>query len=556
VKKLFAALVLLFGFCLFPSPCLFAQDNAQDKMLTFGVDMVRDAYFIRDFTGSYASADMAEKIATGDIYPYQGGPEKRVFNASAFDAGLEIWLGFRFSSDHFGVYGKLMSNFASLWVSDFDAWLKLGPWFGDALSLRLVAGNQEQIGGIPHYNNLDDFLKFKKDGLGVVVPINTRTKTLISGNNNQETEFPYGYGQFGVKTGYADYTQSNISNLFSPAGKDTEPSGFLIELGAGPVNVAASVGNLYESLARPFVSPWESVWDKIAQNLYQNNRPDDLVGDSTVNMGFRVESARIAGLVTVSALYKYAELSKIKLEASVRKDILDAKRQNHEYGLYFNIEPLPTLGITAGYSGLYELWTNSKPNPQIKDVSQWERDIFWLAEYRKAEVPLYHGIDLRFFFSIAKLGSITFNNNITFAKVQGYDIPADGPDQLFRTGWTYQEFLRGDSAFTEQFLGVNNVLGVKYEATETLTVDLQVANQLGIFTLTWPGNSASTIANCLGLYAGADFRFLEIKGVRASVRGGFALALHSNTYQSPRDMKKFSAGYYDIAIPLGIKVEY
>jgi len=223
--------------------------------------------------------------------------------------------------------------------------------------------------------------------------------------------------------------------------------------------------------------------------------------------------------------------------------------------VYFNIQPLPTLGITGGYSALFEEWNNPIPNDKIMYITEDadEKVQFLLAEYKKAQLPFYHGIDLRFYYTGLDKIDITMNNNVTFANVKGYQLTSN---ELYRFGWTYEQLLHTGADKSEHYLGINNVLGFKIMPSEKFIIDLQAANQLALITFKWANGSAGTIANCLGLYGGATFNFLEFKGHTASFQCGLALALRSYTHQPAETSKIFRAGYYDFGIPVAVKVAY
>ena len=559
----------LFFFC-FVFTGLFA--DGADKLFSAGLKVFRDAYFIRAFTGSFADDDSAAKIADGNtIYPYQGGSETGIFNPSRFlDSGLDAWLGFGYSGEQIGGYVNLLlytpeqtSSYTAISdrldvKSEIEGWVKVGPWF-DAVSLRFTFGNLEQLGSIPQYADFDDLLQFRQGGMGAAIPINTINERFSRFNLTQGTKFPYGYEEAGSVTGLAEFSYINVSDLFTPAGDKTNPFGFLIDIETNYVTLSASVGGLFDQLLRPFGASWEGWWNRPNQdNIYDPNRSDDLLTDSTTNYGFRLESTQIADLVTVAVLYKYGELVRIKHDPQQNPvfNQFDMKRQNHEFALYFNLQPLPNLGISAGYSGLIENWS-SKYIIKIDSMPSWIADEevykYWYAQYGKTEMPFYHGVDLKMFYSgIPKLG-ITFNNNVTFSTVNAYE-PDGG--KLYRPGWIYAQYLQDVTDRKEQYIGLNNVLCLKYNIGDSLTADLQLANQLGIFSLLWTGGSAVSFANNLGLYAGIIYRIWEKEIFKASVQCGFALAMRSYQYQNAYTGKKYNAGYLDFGIPLGIKLEF
>ena len=568
MKKIILALIL---FC-FVLAGIFAE--SEDKLFLAGFSVYRDMYYIRAFTGAFADDNDTAKKQDGNLYPYQGGPQTGIFQPSWFqDSALDTWIGVNYEGDSFGGYLKLMlytprltSSYQPITdkidvKSEWQGWARIGPWF-DAVSLRFTFGNTEQVGQIPQYANHDDILQFRQGGMGVVVPINIIKDRFDRANLPQATRFPYGYEEQEAITGFAEFAYTGISDLFLPAGGKTNPfGGFLIEIETDPVTLAASVGGLFEQYLRPFSSSWESLWDRKDQlGEYRPDGSDDLLEDSYTNFGFRLESARIADLVSIAAIYKYGSMVRFKENSFKNPEIneIDLKRQNHEFGLYFNIRPVPEFGISAGYSGQTGKWTNKAENvlnitSMTMDVRDDELFKYWYAQYHKTELPFYNGIDLKVFYSgISNLG-ITFNNNVTFSAVKAYD---SGGSDLFRSAWIYQGYLKDVRDSEERYFGLNSVLCLKYDMSDSLTADLQIANQLGIFTLAWPGGSASAITDNLGVYAGVIYRMWENEKFKAGVQCGLALALRSFQYQNVTDGKKYNAGYLDFGIPLGIKLEF
>jgi hypothetical protein len=112
----------------------------------------------------------------------------------------------------------------------------------------------------------------------------------------------------------------------------------------------------------------------------------------------------------------------------------------------------------------------------------------------------------------------------------------------------------------EKYLGIYGALRAAYAFTDTFTVDVQVANQLGLFTLTWENDPLKSTTNILGAYAGVTYTVIETENVTFSVRGGVNLKLNSFTYQnykaSDSTVVKHKAGYLDFGIPIGLRVTY
>ena len=308
--------LLISVFLVFSSYGLFA-----DSLFSFGTNAVRDVFSIRYFTGDFNVDDDTIKLI-GSPYPYQGDPEIRFFYPSMFvTTSMEAWIRFRYETEKFGTHVRLSAystNSIDLRLSEWQGWIRLGPWFNESVNLRLLAGNLSQRGKIPQYENFSEFLKFRKENMGVMIPINNITDRLELADNLQETLFPYGYGKQGMVTGYADFIQSDsnnmftiVRNLFYPEGDVVDPSGFLIDIETDPVTLSFSVGGMHERLARPFSIPWEFAWNTRITGQY-DSRADNLMEDSYFRIGFRAESARIMDMLTLAAVCKYTELEKPK----------------------------------------------------------------------------------------------------------------------------------------------------------------------------------------------------------------------------------------------------
>jgi len=109
---------------------------------------------------------------------------------------------------------------------------------------------------------------------------------------------------------------------------------------------------------------------------------------------------------------------------------------------------------------------------------------------------------------------------------------------------------------TEDYLGLYNALSVRYALTPVLSVSLQMANQCGIFSLSWEEDPVESVTNSYGLYAGAMYTVPVTKSVKCTVNAGAALRVNSYSYQEPGEKDKHEAGYADFAIPIEVKVEF
>ncbi|MDR2479983.1 MAG: hypothetical protein LBD48_11820 [Treponema sp.] len=523
-----------------------------DGPFTITIDGVADAFFMRRFSGDYSTK---EPIITGSPYKYQGEGDMSAFQSSAFDDSINARVKFAYSGENIGGLLQIRAapDTAILDMWDWEAWLRLFNGHFKALT-----GNQAQRGQVERYQHFDDFLKTKIDSFGIMFPT-WKVNTSIVGGNNVDTaaEFPYGYDQPLANKGFAFFAGTETSDLFTPAGSTSRrPMGILLEGSCLPVTVSASVGGLFENLSRPFMDPWGR-GNGTRLNDYDNVYAP-VIKDS-ISFGFRAEGVEIGDMLTLAAVYKYASAHLSKTTAAQTDDIIEEKTSSHAYGLYVNIKPVMGLGVSAGYSGLAQSWTNPRYQDTNIDESKIGNETHNLSAYNEARLPLYHGADLRVCYTGFSGLTITFNNNFSFANNYG----TVNMDHLYIKGWAYETQLNEDSApgvekRNETYIGVYNALGARYEIARTLAVDIQAANQLGFFTLKWENAPLSSVSNCFGLYAGVACMVVEKDRVRASIRGGVDLRMNSYIYQDSTSTASpvHRAGFIDFGIPVGLKVEF
>jgi hypothetical protein len=318
---------------------------------------------------------------------------------------------------------------------------------------------------------------------------------------------------------------------------------------------------LYESLSRPFKAPWKTGSGTVLSDWDDAYDP---ALDTTFNFGFRAEGTKILDMITIAAVYKYAYSALKKTEAIDPNDIIDEKVGNHAFGLYVNLTPIPGLGISVGYSGLIKTWENEKYKDTVIDVGVIGDDHYLSQGYRETLFPYYSGIDLRAVYSGFQNMSITFNNNVSFARMKG----TKNRDEIFAHGWAYSGMLNEPAPVTpgvpnrvpfrsEDYLGLYNALGANYKINDTLAVDLQLANRLAVFSLQWEGDPLSSVTNSFGVYAGATYPVYQKDKFHAGIRGGLDLKLNTYSYQDDSALRSVHhAGYLDFGIPIAVKVVF
>ncbi|MCL2044683.1 MAG: hypothetical protein FWG89_11155 [Treponema sp.] len=555
MKKTAATCALIFFAC----SGVFAE-----KPFTVTVDTLVDGLYIRKFTGDYGSNTPAQQ---GSPYLFQADGTITGFQSSAFDNGIRGRLGLSYTGERLGGLLQLRGNFDTtamgdwkdLDIWDWEAWARPAPW------VRVLAGNQVQRGEIAYYHNFEELLTTRLDGFGIMQPEWQRNPVFSGGNNFDTTQFPWGYSQPGMNMGFARFWSTDTNNLFLPAGMEKrKPLNVLVDLDFGPlvsvpVTLSASVGGLFSSTSEPFDTPF-GIFDETRLIDYNTVHPPVLTNN--FSFGLRLESAEIAELFSLAAVYKHSESLLSKPQAVEMHNMIGEVIRNHAFGLYANITPLEDFGISVGYSG--ELRTQTNPlyrETRLVNMRPEEMDELWGVEYGEIVSPFYNGIDLRFSYTGLERFAFTLNNNITFARMQG--VFNDDTNAVYANSWAYRGYLNDlerSSATrdrSESYLGLYNALGVKYSITPSLAADVQAANQYGVFKLKWERDDARTYTNYFGLYSGLTYTITERENMQATLQGGIALRLSSYFYDDPgTGITCHRAGIIEFGIPLRLKVEF
>jgi hypothetical protein len=526
-----------------------------DGNFTAAVDTVMDALFIRSFGGDYASHEKTDPLSK---YDYQGGLSVKAFQTSAFDDGLRARVKFAYDSDLLGGSLQLKAESGTALLGDWDLWVRYGSL------LKILAGNTAQRGQIQRYTNFSAPLKTKIDNLGVMYP--TWVSTLAAAfANNEDTigNFPYGNADLGVSKGFAVFTGTDVNNLFvSPSPSTTQPVNFLLDFSFAPVTVSASIGGLFTNEQLPYTTIFGNSGQEMTWNFHDQD--NDPLTRSGLNFGIRVEGTRLADMLTLSLVYKYADSYLYKPSAGSPDDLLKIRIGNQMFGAYATVTPVDGLGITVGYSGFIRTWKNDLAeytNVASTKINE-DPDYVWLFFSNGApevQFPFYNGVDLRFNYTGIDKLNLTFNNNITVAAVPG----SGDREQRYAASWVYFSNLNADvdnlADRSETYLGLMNALGVKYAISDTLTADLQAANELGVFTLKWEQDPLVTSSEYLGLYAGVTHKFIKTDRISASLSAGAAVKMVFYTYYIGENEAKpisTSASYTDFGIPLMLSVQF
>ena len=534
-----------------------------DGLFNVTVDAVADIFYVRNYSGDYANKE--QKIS-GSPYRYQGLGIMNSFQSSAFDDGIKGRVGFAYADEKLGGSIELRMTNDTSYLEDWawSGWIKFGPWF-DTLGLRLLAGNTGQNGSVDLYSNFDGFLKGNIGGFGILYPVWRKNGNYVLGNNfNTISNFPYGYGALGDYFGFVQFYGTETCDLFMPAGDPNRKMlNILADITFTPITLTLATGGLLQRDSTPSKTPWDIIIAEDTTRVDYYDKINDPLSNGGMNFAVRAESAKIADVLNIAAVYKYDSSFIFKEIPGNTTDQIDEKATNHAYGLYANVTPLPGLGISVGYSGLYQTNINEQYKNTKPSASGVEEDHPY-AKYREVKFPLYHGIDLRFCYTGMEKLTITFNNNMSFADAKGLSANDADNRGLFSQGWAFTEMLNKDPNTgigaenrSENYLGVFNALSIRYAVKENLNAEISATNQLGIFTLDWEYKSVIRSSNYTGIYAGAGCTVLSNAGFRGSVRGGLDFRFANYAFQLASGTTPVAkAGFFEFGIPVSFKVEY
>ena len=571
--------LIAFAMFIFVAAYLFADDR-----LTITVGGAVDALYMRTFLGDYAIRDVLSETRVSP-FMYQGDGIINAFQSSAFGPGIMGRFGFAFTGERLGGSMELRMRTDSEYsaITDWDAWFRLRPW-ADSFSLRILGGNTVQNGRIATHDNFDDFLKANIENFGIMIPV-WRVNGHRVTNIQHISNFPYGYASVnrGSDLFFAQFYGTQTYDLFMPAETYNRRNlNLLADFIFRPFTITLATGGLFENVTVPTrcvftIEDEEGSRDIMWDTVYD---PASVGG---MNFAFRVESAPIAGFLTVAAVYKHSSSFKHKIfdptdlvmQAFALADIT---RSSHAYGLYFGLT-LDTLNISLGYSGLHQTWTNPHfqsvvSRDKITDPS--DRDN-WFSRFSETRFPLYHGVDLRLFYTGVRRFTFTFNNNVSFARARGIS-SAEAAQGIYAVGWAYSDFLgntadrffgtpqhqlpnHGDGANrSELYLGLFNAIGVRYAISEQFLAEVSIASQLGRFSLDWEGGDAVSTTHYLGAYLGVRYSFFDIAGrMSATIRGGLDLRLSSFSHQAASlegTMPIHTAGVFQASLPISVLLRF
>jgi hypothetical protein len=269
----------------------------------------------------------------------------------------------------------------------------------------------------------------------------------------------------------------------------------------------------------------------------------------------RVDGSKIADLVSFSVIYKLYG-GDFDTEDKRQVTATDPTQPNgdgftaHSFGLFANLDLLDSLGIGLAYSGFV---VSREKNNNVAGV---DGD----ATYR---YPYYNGIDLHVNFTGVDKLTINFNNNISFSTIKG----SDSTDTITvginkgsaiggQQGADYAGL--GDSYRSQGYLSLYNALGVKYQISEPMYVNFQVANRLYSYTETWKAEKGRA-SEYIGKDGSDNFRVGLGAGYKLNdsveLSSGLVFDLASYTHNETNGgVNNFDWGTFTFGIPIYFKV--
>jgi len=518
-----------------------------DEKFNMAIEWMADSVYVRRFFGAYSDKD---DTTSENPYRYQGDGITNSFQPSMFGNGMIGRVGLNYTGEKIGgsFSLRMAGDTAYNNIVDWSSWIKFGS--SDSFNVRVLAGHNEQKGKLGNFGIL--FPVWRKQGN--YVPNNYFASTI---------NFPYGYPNPNLDMGFVEFYQTETSDVFMPAGANARKLlNVLVDFNFEPFTLTLATGGLYANDTIPLANINSTVRGEEIRGLFY----DAVYDPATIggmNFAIRAESALIANMLRIGATYKHTSSIYSKIfppDAPAPFDpvsIIDENKSNHTYGL-FSVLSFPDTSISIGYSGLYQTWKN----PQYKHTFVALVDILEheFSDYSEAIHPVFHGIDLGFTYTGFNKLTISLNNNLSFAQVQGIT-RREYDEGKYSLGWAYREFLgnqTGDGeGRSERYIGIANELGLHYELNDRFSINTNVSSQLGTFTLlTDTGDNPDSYSHYLNISAGVHLTMFDSPKVKGVLYGGFNMRLTNFSYQHAQTMDKFTAGLVEVAVPLSFSLRY
>jgi hypothetical protein len=459
-----------------------------------------DAVGVTSYTGDYADKEKSNYLGDADIVVFPLGSS--IFDTDTVDDDININFSYE---DEDGIYGGRVQLIGptngirkgAVRLGWFGAWLKPFDF------LTIYVGNEFKRGIMSRYRyaNFNDFLPSMEKDFGAIYFDKPSA-------GNISTGLP-------LDAGFAIYRPNPFVGgvIFT---LDFEK----VTIDLGSQNVSTTISPPFFNTTSSSKSGGSTEWD------YRDN-----------SFGFkaRVDVRGIADLINLEAVAHYnATATKWSDPAGAAKDgtsgVSDSLDNTVMFGLYGNIQALPRLGITLGYSGQTR-FNSAKTYAQGTGLTATVKTVY----------PFWHGVNLNTYFNGIKNVRLTFNNNVSFANI------SDDSDAATTIHGIYTDTLTtGDE---NSWLAVFNGVDGKYLIHEKLTLDAAVANKIGIATVENSLGTVNHTYDSLSVYAGVIFGLTE----RAKIEAGLAF---NNTSYSNDAASSEKYGVLRFGVPVRFTIQY
>jgi hypothetical protein len=459
-----------------------------------------DAVGVTSYTGDYADKENGSYLGNGNVVVFPLGSS--IFDTDTVDDDININFSYE---DEGGVYGGRVQLIGPV------NGLRKGPvslgWFGAWLKpfnfLTIYAGNEFKRGIMSRYRyaNFNDFVPSMEKDFGAIYFNKPSTAHISAG--------------LPLDAGFAIYRPNPFVGgvIFT-----FEFEKVTIDLGSQ--NVSTSNTPPFFNTSGSSKSGGSTEWD---------------CRENTFGFKARVDVSGIADILNLEAVVHYNG-SAVKWDdpTGAAKDgtsgVSDSADNTVMFGLYGNIQVLPRLGITLGYSGRTR-FGSAETYTQNTGLAATEKTVY----------PFWHGINLNTYFNGIRNVRITFNNNLSFANISG------DSDAATTVHGIYTGTLADGGK--DKWLAVFNGLDVKYRLYDKLTLDAAVANKIGIATVENSSGTVNHAYNSLSVYAGVIFEVSE----RAKIEAGMAF---NNTGYDSDAANSVKYGVLRFGVPLRFTIQY
>jgi len=430
------------------SAAVFAQDSSGWK-IGFSAGLARDFFYATKQTSESTTSTTGSPDVTTTLGDYIKG-SSNVFTRT--EAGRRpdnrLLLSLSNNGDHHSVYIDMKVDdtwtngvkFYDILTADSADW-----WFsgdtgasGGALVLDAKVGAGRYGGFVPAYEFWDDYLD-----LG-------------------------GHNFFGVYQNDGFRTSNNISGAnMSP----NNPWGTVYALGATfGGNFRFALGSTLGSFSTGYDDPTGS--------------------KSSIESAFML-SGKNLGPLTFDVFY--AVKGKDENTGSRGDGTTTTGYWDNTLGFYAGIDVVKGLGLSVGYTAAFRKFETAQV---LKDPLDDTKG-FWVYEVQN---PFYSGIDIKVKFTGVDKLSVTFNNNISFAAVEGAKAEKDDTRIMGISG-----SILGEDQKEGGFV-YDVILGVSYSITPSLSATFALGNNMKVFTTESKSTSYGTTTETNNMTIADEFR--------------------------------------------------